>query len=67
MFNIFGKFKKEKEVDDNIDISGVDTVKSKLITYPHGFSTRNGGVSQGILRGKSGDFFVIKPGYEQGR
>ena len=49
MFNIFGKFKKEIEVDDNIDISGVDTIKSKLITYPHGFSTRNGGVSQGIF------------------
>ncbi|MCR5118550.1 MAG: peptidoglycan editing factor PgeF [Lachnospiraceae bacterium] len=35
----------EKELSDRM----TDTRRSKLITFPHGFSTRNGGVSTGIF------------------
>ena len=30
-------------------MSGIDTVKSALLSFSHGFSTRNGGVSEGIF------------------
>ena len=71
MFNIFGKLKKDKITDDGIDISGVDTVRSKLISYPHGFSTRKGGKSQGIFSSlnlgmnRGDDEEIVKENYKR--
>ena len=30
-------------------MSEINTIKSQIISYPHGFSTRTGGVSEGIF------------------